>query len=445
MTKPANGAPAFWQATAASLLLSLLFLMVYGSTNLITSLRSDVQTWSYDWERHIPFVPAMIIPYMAIDLFFVLAPFITRSRFEFQTLIRRITFAILTAGMCFLLMPLTTTYGEPPRIQGFLGEVFSSFRSMDRPYNLCPSLHIVLRTILADLFTRHSRNFMRWTLHIWFFLTGLSTLLTWQHHVIDVAGGFLLAAVCFWLFRENAGLGNDRESRNFRIASYYFIGGLAFSTVAYCFNSRAGLLYWPAASMMFAAVAYAGVGVSIYRKENGRLPLSTRVLLGPVLWGQWLSLRFYALQCNPWDELKPGVWIGRKLGNREAKRAVAEGVTAVLDLTGDFTEAKPFLDAGIRYVNLPVLDLTAPSVEIMQIASRFISREQKSGIVYIHCKIGYSRTAAVAGAWLLSTRQALSVDAAIELLRAVRPSMIIRPEAQQALIKWSNQVKNIQP
>jgi len=36
---------------------------------------------------------------------------------------------------------------------------------------------------------------------VWFILIGFSTLLTCQHHFVDIAGGFVLAAICFYLFR----------------------------------------------------------------------------------------------------------------------------------------------------------------------------------------------------------------------------------------------------
>ena len=44
-------------ALKTSIGLSLLFLIVYGGTNYLTSLRSDVGTWVYEWEKWIPFVP----------------------------------------------------------------------------------------------------------------------------------------------------------------------------------------------------------------------------------------------------------------------------------------------------------------------------------------------------------------------------------------------------
>ncbi len=42
---------------------------------------------------------------------------------------------------------------------------------------------------------------------------------------------------------------------------------------------------WPAAGLGMVAAAYFGLGPGIYRKADGRLPLSTRFVLGPVFWG----------------------------------------------------------------------------------------------------------------------------------------------------------------
>ena len=76
---------------AASVLLSALFLVVYPTCNWISSLRANVPSYRFGWERYIPFVPLMILPYMSLDLFFVAAPFLTRSDRELRTLAKRIT------------------------------------------------------------------------------------------------------------------------------------------------------------------------------------------------------------------------------------------------------------------------------------------------------------------------------------------------------------------
>jgi len=54
--------------------LSILFLIVYGSCNWISSRRANVGTFYFEWEREIPFVSFFILPYMSIDLFWNLLP-----------------------------------------------------------------------------------------------------------------------------------------------------------------------------------------------------------------------------------------------------------------------------------------------------------------------------------------------------------------------------------
>src|SRR5262249_15654228 len=157
-------------------------------------------TWFYEWERYIPFVPLMIVPYMSIDLFFIGAPFLCRDRTELRLFANRIGFAILVAGACFLLMPLRMGW-KPPPMDGWLGSMFGNFCALDQS-NLCPSLHIALRTILADQYGRRTRGPLRFAVQVWFSLIGFSTLLAYRHHVVDVAGGFVLAAWCFYLIRK---------------------------------------------------------------------------------------------------------------------------------------------------------------------------------------------------------------------------------------------------
>ena len=93
--------------------------------------------------------------------------------------------------------------------------------------------------------------------------------------------------------------------------------------------------------------------------------------------------------------MTPNVWIGSALRNREARNAVQDGVTAVLDLTAEFSAPRAFRK--LRYRNIPILDLTAPTIEQLEEMATFIAAEAERGIVYVHCKIGYSRSAAAVG------------------------------------------------
>jgi len=417
---------------AASIGLSALFLVVYGWCNWFTAQRANVPTLFFEWERAIPFVPLMIAPYMSIDLFFVAAPFLCRTNRELATFSKRIAAAILVGGVCFLLFPLQFAF-ERPHAAGWLGAVFDWFRGMDQPYNLLPSLHIALRTILADLYARHTRSLLRTASNIWFILIGLSAVLTYQHHVMDVVAGFALGAYCLYFFPGTAA--RLPVVPNQRVGFYYSAGAFVTAALMILFWPWGAFLIWPFVSLGLMAAAYFGLGPGIFRKQNGRLPWTTWWALGPVLFGQEISRLYYRRQSRAWDELTPQVWIGGVLSRNEASAIVERGLTAVLDLTAEFSEAEPLRT--VTYRNIPILDLTAPTDAQLEEMMSFIERESVSGTVYVHCKIGYSRTAAVAAAWLLRSGLAPSVPDAIDFVRRVRPRVVIRPEVLAALREFA--------
>jgi membrane-associated phospholipid phosphatase len=188
------------KALGASAGLSLLFLLVYGGCLWVTARRHDVGVFFFTWERAIPFVPFMILPYMSIDLFFVAAPFLFSQERELRVFVTRVATAIIVAGLCFLVVPLRFAFPRP-QAAGWLGALFDWFRGMDAPYNLFPSLHAALLLFLLDSYVRQLRGVARAAVMLWFVLIALSPLLTHQHHVIDILGGFALATVCFLVIR----------------------------------------------------------------------------------------------------------------------------------------------------------------------------------------------------------------------------------------------------
>jgi protein-tyrosine phosphatase len=112
-----------------------------------------------------------------------------------------------------------------------------------------------------------------------------------------------------------------------------------------------------------------------------------------------------------------------------------QGVTAVLDLTAEFSETATL--RALDYHNIPILDLTAPNTAQLREAVEFISRHAERGVVCVHCKVGYSRSAAVMGAYLLVSGSAVTVEQAVALMRKSRPTIVIRPEALAALKTFS--------
>ncbi len=424
------------RAAGTSLFLSALFVVVYGGTNWFTARRpaSEVNTWYFAWELTlIPYMPWLIVPYMSIDLMFFAAPFLCCDVRELRLFARRVVFVILVAAAFFLLMPLRLAWPERPRVGGWFGEFVEASCTapflMEYPHNLFPALHIALCLILADTYGRHTRGLLRVVCQAWLGLIAVSTVLTWQHHLVDVLGGLVLAGFAFYLLP-----GSQMRLAvvpNVRIGSYYAAGSLLLLAPAPALWPWGVFLLWPAAALGMVAAAYFGLAPGVFRKTAGRLPLSTRFVLAPVLAGQYLSLVYYRRHCRAWDEVVPRVLVGRTLTEGEAIAAVEQGVTAVLDLTAEFSEAAPF--RGARYRNLPILDLTRPTQQQLDEAVAFITDEAARGTVYVHCKIGYSRSAAVVGSYLLAQQEAATVEEAVDQLRKVRPSIIVRPEAVEAL------------
>ena len=189
-------------------MLTLYFEVVYNLCTWITFIRdrnhpASISIICFGWEKFIPFVRAMIVPYMSLDLFFVAAPFVCSDASEIRAYARRMLLAITLAGLCFLIVPLKMGPGfvHPP-VQGFYGFLFAVLGGFDKQYNLAPSLHIALRSILWIVYIRHLGQWGRPPLRFWFILIGLSTLLTWQHHVIDLITGQALAMLCFYVFPD---------------------------------------------------------------------------------------------------------------------------------------------------------------------------------------------------------------------------------------------------
>jgi membrane-associated phospholipid phosphatase len=425
------------RAARTAVLLSVLFLVVYGATNWLTAQRpgADVRTWLFAWElTAIPYVPLLIVPYMSIDLFFFMAPFLCRDEAERRVFARRVVFAILTAAVFFLVLPLRLAWPQRPPVDGWFGDLIEQSCTapflMEYPHNLFPALHITLCLILADVYARHTHGIVRILSYTWFGLIALSTVLTWQHHLVDVAGGAILAGFAFYLFRE-AGA-RPPVVPNIRIGCYYAVGAALIIALTPALWPWGVLLLWPAAGLGMVAGAYFGLGPGIFRKTDGRLPLSTRFVLAPVLLGHHLSLAYYRRQCRAWDEVAPGVLIGRTLTGAEAAAAMKQGVSAVLDLTAEFSEAAPLLLAA-NYHNLPILDLTVPTQDQLREAAAFIAAEAAKGTVYVHCKIGFSRSAAAVGAYLLDRQEAATVEEVIHRLRQARPAIVIRPGVREAM------------
>ena len=426
MKAKAKRASAFaWTA-----ILAVFFLGVYGSINWLTSLRPDVGQFYFAWEKQIPYVPAMIIPYMSIDLLFLGAAFFCRDREQLHTFVARTLFAIGISAIFFLLFPLHFCFDRPPA-HSLLARGAELFKSFDRPYNLAPSLHISLRTILMAVYVPRFRGTKRTLLAVWFGLVGVSTLLLYQHHVVDVLAGDAVALCCLYLFPERDGTKLSLAAcRNIRVGRWYGMGSITLLLLA-LLGGAFLLLVWPAISLALMAWAYFTGNPAVFQKDEGQISTAARIILAPYLLGAWLSFLWFSRDSVPCTRITDRVFLGRKVSAREARRLVESGVVAVVDLTAEFVETKAL--RSLHYLNIPVLDLTPPSAADIQRALEFIRHETVHGKVYVHCALGCSRSATVIAAHLLAEGIADNVETSIRMIKARRPQVVITPTAMAFL------------
>lgn len=413
-----------------------LFFLLYGGCLWITSLRAHVGSFYFSWERYIPFVPLMIVPYMSIDLFFAGSFFLCREKDELTALGRRIMLATVIAAACFLAFPLRYAF-ETPATFGWPGAIIGWFKSADRPFNLAPSLHIAFRSILWIVYVRHTRRLLRAGIKIWFVLVGLSTLLVFQHHVIDVLAGQLLAMLCIYLIPEKRS--TEPRSAVRKDAAIGFSVASAACVITGAFIGGWGwLMLWPAFSFAVVAGAYATGSVDLFRKRSGRLAHSAIVVHWPYLAIHWLSWRLQSIGKAACAELAPGVWIGRTPGRREVVDLRNRGIVATLDLTAELSEARALRNES--YFNIPILDLTLPDVETLERAVQIVMRESERHGIYIHCALGYGRTAVVAAGFLLASGRAKDVHNAMEQVRLVRSGCVFSERGIALLEQLQNRL-----
>jgi membrane-associated phospholipid phosphatase len=164
---------------------------------------SSQQPTRLDWEvSWVPFRPEWVWVYLLPYLVGPLAITVV-SADTFAWYVRRALVLVFVSLVVFVIYPTRTV--RPP-VEGLGdGPTASLYRWMvevdEPPANAAPSLHVSLTCLLAWAVVR---DFPRWwpaafggAAVVW-----LATLLTHQHHFLDVVTGVLLASAVAWPWRK---------------------------------------------------------------------------------------------------------------------------------------------------------------------------------------------------------------------------------------------------
>jgi hypothetical protein len=181
-------------------LVTVWFGLVYGGADWFTAQRTTRVRVNLEAELSLPLIPAFTVGYMSIYPLFLAAPYVLRTRRELTTLATDLALAILFAGITFVLVPATLAFPPPQN----LGPWEGLFRFADRlnlDYNLVPSLHVALSVVCIEMFATHATPVGRLGLRGWGLLIAASTVLTHQHHLLDIITGYGLALALVWRSR----------------------------------------------------------------------------------------------------------------------------------------------------------------------------------------------------------------------------------------------------
>jgi membrane-associated phospholipid phosphatase len=175
-----------------AVLVTAWFAIAYGGADYLTARRSGPARIYFAWELAIPFWLPAILLYDSQYVVFLIAPFVLRTKAAIDTLAASLIVATTAAGLCFLVAPCQIGF-VPPSVAGPLAPLFVMTDAINLDYNLVPSLHVAFAGLCAAAFGAATPRWIRALWFLWASLVALSTLLTHQHHVVDVATGVALA------------------------------------------------------------------------------------------------------------------------------------------------------------------------------------------------------------------------------------------------------------
>ncbi len=157
------------------------------------------------WDDWLPYQPVWVWVYLVPYLIGPLAIGFVHPA-TFRWFVSRGIVVVLLSLLVFMIAP-TRVAARPTEHglgQGLTAAIYENMVAIDEPpANAAPSLHVSLTCLLAFALVR---DFPRWwpvigagTLLVW-----LATLLTRQHHLLDVGAGIVIAVLvtCLWPMRS---------------------------------------------------------------------------------------------------------------------------------------------------------------------------------------------------------------------------------------------------
>lgn len=176
-----------------TVVVSLSFLFVFVLCDFITASRSFRFRLDFAFEHQLPFVPALTLVYSSLYAMFGVVAFTLNTNREIDAFGCLLVMLSFVAGIGFLVVPAELAFVVPAD----KGRCATAFEWADRcnlTYNLLPSLHVAYAVACAETVRQKQLLAAVW-LHGWALAIAVSAWLTYQHHLVDLVAGYLVALV----------------------------------------------------------------------------------------------------------------------------------------------------------------------------------------------------------------------------------------------------------
>ena len=143
------------------------------------------------------------------------------------------------------------------------------------------------------------------------------------------------------------------------------------------------------------------------------------------------------------SQITANLFLGSQYNKVGLKMLKKIGVTAIVNMRIHSVYGKARY-TGFKYLHLPTVDNTPPSIEVLWEGASFIETEiNNGGKAYIHCRQGLGRGPTMTLAYLIKIGTTFAD--AMALVKGVRPFVNPRPEQIERLKEFEIYCRNIKP
>jgi fatty acid desaturase/membrane-associated phospholipid phosphatase len=178
---------------AHTVIFGCAFLLVYGSSSRDYHSIAQPFDVAIPLDAYIPFVPAFGLFYLSLNLLLLLVPVVLKQPARTLPFLATLMTQLVIAWLCYHFYPVALPPAQPVDPANISSMLYRLSDTSNLDGNGLPSLHVAFAISCAWVLTPHVGRRLAPLLWAWSALICASTLLVYQHYLLDVAAGAVLA------------------------------------------------------------------------------------------------------------------------------------------------------------------------------------------------------------------------------------------------------------